>query len=45
MVDYTTIAAGGNDNTATAIKMNGCCTLGASDGGARGDPWIVHDAK
>ena len=45
LVDYTIIAAGGNDNTATAINTNGRCTPGASNGGARGDPWIEHDAK
>ena len=38
LVDYTTRAAGGHDNTTTAIKTNGRCTSGASNGGARGDP-------
>ena len=45
LVDYTTSVAGGNENTTTAIKMNGQCTPGASNGGARGDPWIKHDAE
>ena len=45
LVDYTTITVEGNNNTATVIKTNSRCTLGASHGGARGDPWIEHDAK